>query len=184
MSGLNGEEQRAMTDPTAECDLVMKGGITSGVVYPRAAGHLAERYRFRRLGGASAGAIAAAFVAAAEHGRIRGAFDALDGVPDELGSKLSTLFQPSPSTQPAFELLTAWIEPEWGLPRKALSTVAGIVRRAPAARAGRGPSPAQRPRLHHIALTLLTARGGCIRLASRSTTWIRPRTRRANATLL
>jgi predicted acylesterase/phospholipase RssA len=120
-----------MTDPTAECDLIMKGGITSGVVYPRAAGHLAQRYRFRRLGGASAGAIAAAFVAAAEHGRTRGGFDALDGVPDELGSKLSTLFQPSPSTRPAFELLTAWIEPEWGLPRKTLSTVSGIVRRAP-----------------------------------------------------
>ena len=42
-----------------ECDLVMKGGITSGVVYPSAIRKIAGRYRFRNLGGASAGAIAA-----------------------------------------------------------------------------------------------------------------------------
>ena len=33
--------------PTAECDLVMKGGITSGIVYPPAVLELAPRYRFR-----------------------------------------------------------------------------------------------------------------------------------------
>src|SRR5262245_58101966 len=52
-----------------ECDLVMKGGITSGVVYPAAVIELAKKYRFRRIGGASAGAIAAAGAAAAELGR-------------------------------------------------------------------------------------------------------------------
>ena len=41
------------------CDLIMKGGITSGVVYPSAVAGLAERYRLRNIGGASAGAIAA-----------------------------------------------------------------------------------------------------------------------------
>ncbi len=38
------------------CDVVMKGGITSGVVYPTAIAGLAQRYRLRNIGGASAGA--------------------------------------------------------------------------------------------------------------------------------
>jgi hypothetical protein len=42
------------------CDLVMKGGITSGVVYPSLVMRLAEKYRFASIGGTSAGAIAAA----------------------------------------------------------------------------------------------------------------------------
>ena len=49
--------------PTRECDMIMKGGITSGVVYPRTAVELASQYRFRRLGGTSAGAIRKARVA-------------------------------------------------------------------------------------------------------------------------
>ena len=53
----------------AECSLVMKGGITSGVVYPQAVTELAARYRFRRIGGSSAGAIAAVLAAAAEYHR-------------------------------------------------------------------------------------------------------------------
>ncbi|HEY1192277.1 MAG TPA: hypothetical protein VGE74_31925 [Gemmata sp.] len=53
----------------AECDLVMKGGITSGVVYPAAVVELSKKFRFWRIGGASAGAIAAAGAAAAEFGR-------------------------------------------------------------------------------------------------------------------
>ena len=39
-----------------QCDLVMRGGITSGIVYPRAIAKLAETYRFRSIGGTSAGA--------------------------------------------------------------------------------------------------------------------------------
>jgi hypothetical protein len=42
------------------CDLVMKGGITSGIVYPNAVLSLAREYRFKSIGGTSAGAIAAA----------------------------------------------------------------------------------------------------------------------------
>ena len=42
------------------CDIVMKGGITSGVVYPLAAVELSTKYRFVNIGGTSAGAIAAA----------------------------------------------------------------------------------------------------------------------------
>ncbi|EMS98269.1 patatin, partial [Agrobacterium tumefaciens str. Cherry 2E-2-2] len=41
--------------PEKECDVVMKGGITSGVVYPYAVLELARRYRFRSIGGTSAG---------------------------------------------------------------------------------------------------------------------------------
>ena len=46
-------------------DLVLKGGITSGVVYPRAISRLAKNYQIKGVGGTSAGAIAAAFAAAA-----------------------------------------------------------------------------------------------------------------------
>src|SRR6187399_3344956 len=55
--------------PTRECDIVMKGGITSGVIYPLAVCELAGVYRLRNIGGTSAGAIAAAAAAAAEYGR-------------------------------------------------------------------------------------------------------------------
>jgi Patatin-like phospholipase len=44
---------------TLECDIVMKGGISSGVVYPFAVVELAKTYCFRNVGGTSAGAIAA-----------------------------------------------------------------------------------------------------------------------------
>src|SRR3954462_13465671 len=51
------------------CDLVMKGGITSGIVYPGVVKKLSDQYRFVSIGGTSAGAIAAALAAAAEDGR-------------------------------------------------------------------------------------------------------------------
>ena len=50
------------------CDLVMKGGITSGIVYPNAVLVLAREFRFKNIGGTSAGAIAAAATAAAALG--------------------------------------------------------------------------------------------------------------------
>ncbi|HEY7819119.1 MAG TPA: patatin-like phospholipase family protein, partial [Vicinamibacteria bacterium] len=55
-----------------KCDIIMKGGITSGIVYPKAVCRLALEYRFRAIGGTSAGAIAAAATAAAEYGRLKG----------------------------------------------------------------------------------------------------------------
>lgn len=54
---------------TSSLDLTMQGGTTSGVVYPLAICELATSFRFRNVGGASAGAIAAALTAAAELGR-------------------------------------------------------------------------------------------------------------------
>src|SRR4051812_13213805 len=97
--------------PTLECDVVMKGGITSGVVYPGAIAELAHRYRFRSIGGTSAGAIAAALVAAAEYGREHGdpgAFVAVAALPADLAeevggrSLLLRLFQPDAATDALF----------------------------------------------------------------------------------
>jgi predicted acylesterase/phospholipase RssA len=89
------------------CDLVMKGGITSGVIYPKAAAKLATRYRFKNIGGTSAGAIAAAVTAAAEFGRRSGnanAFDVLDNLPADLASDghLLKLFTPDIGTSKVF----------------------------------------------------------------------------------
>ena len=58
--------------PKKQCDLVMKGGITSGIVYPPALNLLADDYTFNSIGGTSAGAIAAAGAAAAEYNRYHG----------------------------------------------------------------------------------------------------------------
>ena len=70
------------------CDLVMKGGITSGVVYPKAISTLAKAYRFHAIGGSSVGAIAAALTAAAEYRRRQTGSDLgfvqLDDLPGEL----------------------------------------------------------------------------------------------------
>ncbi|MGR4866452.1 patatin-like phospholipase family protein [Caulobacter sp. LARHSG274] len=93
--------------PDRECDLVMKGGITSGVVYPYAILELARRYRFRSIGGASAGAIAAAFAAAAEYARQAGdleGFTRFERRCAELPTILAGLFQPSDGFKP---LMTA-----------------------------------------------------------------------------
>jgi predicted acylesterase/phospholipase RssA len=92
------------------CDVVMKGGITSGVIYPLAVARLADSYRFRNVGGTSAGAIAAAAAAAAEHGR-RGdqgtGIDGLRALPEWLGNNLSSLFIPSAGTTPLFDVVMA-----------------------------------------------------------------------------
>ena len=70
------------------CDLVMKGGVTSGVVYPLAVFELASEYWFKNIGGTSAGAIAAGVTAAAECGRRRSGsnagFERLAQLPSEL----------------------------------------------------------------------------------------------------
>ena len=86
---------------TRECDIVMKGGITSGVVYPHAVCELAQAYRFKSVGGTSAGAIAAAAAAAAELGRAEGGFNDLAGLPAWIGSgsNLLDLFQPQRRTR-------------------------------------------------------------------------------------
>jgi len=95
--------------PEKICDIVLKGGITSGVVYPLALVSLAEKYRFSNIGGTSAGAMAAVAAAAAEYGRhIENAgFDRLARIPDELGPNLLSMFQPTPALKPLFDIFVA-----------------------------------------------------------------------------
>ncbi|MHA3024345.1 hypothetical protein ACXPWS_29245 [Mycobacterium sp. BMJ-28] len=101
------------TKPDLECDVVMKGGITSGVIYPRAVCTLAETYRLRSVGGSSAGAIAAAGAAAAEFGRATGGFTLLETLPTDITAQvdgesvLFRLFQPTKQTRPLYRAFTA-----------------------------------------------------------------------------
>jgi Patatin-like phospholipase len=92
-----------------DCDLVMKGGITSGIVYPPVLLKLKEEFRFRNIGGTSAGAIAAAGAAAAEYGRQCGAeikysdksgFRGLQNINEQLGSCLLPNSNKSPGENP------------------------------------------------------------------------------------
>jgi predicted acylesterase/phospholipase RssA len=99
-----------MATPQKSCDLVMKGGITSGVVYPMAVVELAREYRFDNIGGTSAGAIAAVITAAAEFGREEGGFDKVAKLPDDLSKNLLEKFQPTPKLKPLFDLLIASME--------------------------------------------------------------------------
>src|SRR5215217_4350058 len=108
----------ANQDPALEADVVMRGGITSGIIYPGAITAIANRYRLRSLGGTSAGAMAAAVSAAAEFGRWSGrnstAFrDVVNPIPTWLGTKTTSgrsalfhLFTPDPETRPVFTLVT------------------------------------------------------------------------------
>ena len=115
------------------CDLVMKGGITSGVVYPAAMKRLSQDYVFRRIGGASAGAIAAVIGAACEFRRRAhpdvDAFAALDTVNAELTQAhfIERLFQPTPGARAPFEAALAL---QAG---KRARAVGAVLRRSPAA---------------------------------------------------
>ena len=87
------------------CDLVLTGGVASGVVYPWAIVELARAFRFRNIGGTSVGAMAAALAAAAEYGRSTGyeaPFEALRRAPASLAwimsdgrTRMLSLFQPN-----------------------------------------------------------------------------------------
>jgi predicted acylesterase/phospholipase RssA len=109
------------TQASPQCDLVMKGGITSGVVYPKLIAELAGKYRFKNIGGTSAGAIAAAACAAAEFGRVSqnnpNGFAELSRLPTLLGEKtrqpgqsmLFRLFQPATSVAKHFAVLVSML---------------------------------------------------------------------------
>jgi Patatin-like phospholipase len=109
---------------TQDCDLVMKGGITSGVIYPRAVCQLAVTRRLHQVGGTSAGAIAAAAAAAAEYARDAGAgpggspdvgYPRLAKLPHTLAhqtgrhTQLFHLFQPQRCTAALYRLASVWI---------------------------------------------------------------------------
>jgi Patatin-like phospholipase len=129
--------------PTLVCDLVMKGGITSGVTYPLAVCEIARTYRLRNIGGTSAGAIAAAAAAASEVGRdVAGAgFARLSDLPRRLaaslpgrsGSVLFDLFQPSATTRPLFGILSAALRSRAGGKRRAWNIVWAAITGTPVA---------------------------------------------------
>lgn len=101
---------------TLECGLILKGGITSGVVYPGVVSELHKTYRFRNIGGTSAGAIAAAATGAAEVGRQtgKGGFNKLETLPEWLGAvgesgntNLAALFSPDKVAEGFHKVLLA-----------------------------------------------------------------------------
>ncbi len=104
-----------VVDSLCKCDIVMKGGVTSGIVYPPAVRELAEAFRFVNIGGTSAGAIAASLTAAAEYRRQRdgslAGFDRLARVPYDLAQDraLIGLFAPNRSTQLIFEFAMSFV---------------------------------------------------------------------------
>lgn len=113
--------------PSAECDMVMKGGITSGVIYPLAVCELAIDHQLRNIGGASAGAIAAGAAAAAEYGRHRDGFRKLAGIPEKVGKDLDLLFQPNRRTRPAMRVLLAALRPG-SVPIRIVNSIGSLVR--------------------------------------------------------
>lgn len=113
------------------CDVVMKGGITSGIVYPMAINELASKFRFKNIGGTSAGAIAAVITAAAEYRRRSGYKDAFDNVaklPEALGTNglLLKLFQPSAATRRTFKVALSAIPRKSGI-GKAFAVILSLI---------------------------------------------------------
>ncbi|MBI4852420.1 MAG: patatin-like phospholipase family protein [Acidobacteria bacterium] len=108
------------TSTEKDCDLVMEGGIASGIVYPSAILELSKTYRFFSIAGTSAGAIAATATAVAEFGRQQKlgsnleknidekkvGFNGLKELNDEICKEgfLINLFQASENTKPLMDL--------------------------------------------------------------------------------
>lgn len=130
------------------CDIVMKGGLTSGVVYPAAVVEIAKEFVFKNVGGTSAGAIAAGLTAAAERRRAadgtNAGFDRLAVVPDTLmkNNRLFELFVPNAGTKSLFKTvvglfarprfkpawLAQWFSLVWAFPIAALiGAIPGVV---------------------------------------------------------
>lgn len=121
---------------TLECDLIMKGGVTSGLVYPGAIARIARDYRICSIGGTSAGAIAATAAAAMEYGLQTGgnpdAREQLARIPAELGAPTSAgtallqqLFAADPGTRRLLDAALAatargWPAAVWRLCREAV----------------------------------------------------------------
>ena len=128
------------------CDVVMKGGITSGIVYPNAVLALARRYTFKNIGGTSAGAIAAAACAAAALGERRKLFarsdiaggadevglSGLAGVADQLKRPgfIFGLFQPARGGRAVFSLLVT-LAARPGRARSVIAVLVGSLAMAP-----------------------------------------------------
>lgn len=102
------------------CDLVMKGGITSGVLYPAAVQEIGKKFHLVGIGGTSAGAIASCVAAAAEYRRRQtgstDGFDMLEKVADDLSqpNALLNLFRPDKNTKKDFKRVLKFIEKRAG----------------------------------------------------------------------
>jgi len=120
-----------LLDPAQEppldryCDVVMKGGVTDGVVYPWAVMELAQHYRFQSIGGTSVGAVAAALTAASEYSRRYGSVNGFNKVLREVPvalaelqgggqTKLFSLFHPSPGGERLFRLFVGFFSKKKG----------------------------------------------------------------------
>jgi predicted acylesterase/phospholipase RssA len=117
---LNPDTYPRRNELTESCDLVMKGGITSGVIYPHAVCQLATTRRLVQIGGTSAGAIAAGGAAAAEYGRDArsptAGFPQLASLPGQLAARtddghtrLFHLFQAQADTKTLYRLVAVLI---------------------------------------------------------------------------
>ncbi|SEH10689.1 Patatin-like phospholipase [Sphingopyxis sp. YR583] len=130
---------------TRYCDLVMKGGITSGIVYPNAVLALARDFRFKNIGGTSAGAIAAAATAAAALGDRKHVasgqgtpcpptlgFAGLERVAAQLSSQgfIFGLFQPARGGRNAYRLIVT-LAGNASAPRKVFAAAVAVVAIAP-----------------------------------------------------
>jgi predicted acylesterase/phospholipase RssA len=119
--------------PEEECDLVMRGGVTSGAVYPTALWEISKRYRLRNVGGASAGAIAAVGAAACEYRRREdpAAFDRLRNLSEEIVEEgfVRGLFQPKKETRLAFDIGLQLVSSPEPYSRRVVRAVGNVVRR-------------------------------------------------------
>ena len=105
------------SNPRRTCDIVMKGGITSGVVFPQAITALSKRFDFKNIGGLR---LAPSRPQARRLRSIRrvlhqsdDGFDLLSQLPDRLGTpfekyptRLLSLFQPNAGTRRLYAVLT------------------------------------------------------------------------------
>lgn len=137
-------------DSMRYCDLVMKGGVASGVVYPEAVLALASQFHFKSIGGTSAGAIAAAATAAASLGERRIKLDppqqagaappvsaqgmkGLREVCEKLAGErfILNLFQPAWGGESAFRLIVLLTSRSASPARKIAAALAAPLRIAP-----------------------------------------------------
>jgi hypothetical protein len=120
--------------PEAECDLVMRGGVTSGAVYPSALLEISKHCKLRNVGGASAGAIAAVGAAACEYRRRRdpAAYERLQEVTREITGKgfVRNLFQPKKETRLAMDVgLELVSSPSESYPKRVVRAATTLLRR-------------------------------------------------------
>lgn len=129
------------------CDLVLQGGVTSGLLYLGVIAELSRHYEFKNLGGTSSGAISAAAAAIAQRAKLEllkkphherqvdpeKPFDELRKFPSELAKQerpkartaLFRMFQPQEGTVRSYRILTTGLD-HWAA-RKRSSAIAWVL---------------------------------------------------------